>query len=94
MQSHAMSIRSVSTPFGFGCQFEHLDRPRKRRLGIGLEDVSVEASDAGAMSQVSELKTATSCNVDLQSDPERQVIAALHADAVIDCIKNTEASSA
>ena len=64
MQSHAMSIRSTSSPFAFGCQFGDLSQFRKKRPALELEEV-------GTGLEV--LKTANSSSVEIAAPMEMKV---------------------
>lgn len=64
MQSHALSIRSISSPFGFGCQFGDLSQSTRKRPALEFEDLGT----------VSELTTAQSSNLEPAQDQELQVL--------------------
>ena len=64
MQSHAMSIRSLSSPFAFGCQFGDLGQIRKKRPALEFEELG---------SGTEPLITANSSTLDLSAPMELKV---------------------
>ncbi len=58
MQSHAMSIRSLSSPFAFGCQFDDIAQFRKKRPALEFEELGFDL-----------IKTANSSTRVAQTEP-------------------------
>lgn len=50
MQSHAMSIRSTSSPFAFGCQFGDIGSSQKKRVAADFDDRSASSDLLSAQS--------------------------------------------
>lgn len=71
MQSHAMSIRSTSSPFAFGCQFGNLEQFRKKRPALEFEELGTGSE---------QIRTANSSTIERPAPTDLKVSLSLFAE--------------